>query len=149
MTGLRRDLEKARAWQRRSKPLKADPDKQREWQRRSKPLKSTTRIKATNPARKKKRYADDFGERGHLVRAQPCLVAAESPCSTPCSGDPVAAHAKSRGAGGNRFDLSRLCWGHHNEQGNIGVQAFNLKYQVDMFADAAHWKTVGDDLGLP
>ena len=62
---MKRDPEKARAWRKRSRPLKSNPEKQWDWQRRSKP------IKAANPARKKKRYADNFGERGDLVRAQP------------------------------------------------------------------------------
>ena len=61
----------------------------------------------------------------------------------------MAAHTKSRGAGGNRFDLSRLCWKHHQVQHYIGVLAFEQKYKVDMRADAAHWKAIGDDLGLP
>ena len=140
---LRRDPKKLREWQRRSKGLKSDPEKQREWKRRSKP------INPVNSKRREKLHAKNFGDRADLVRSKPCTVASDSPCPTPCRGRIVSAHVKSRGAGGDRFDQAPLCWAHHDEQGVVGVPAFNRKYRIDLRAKADAIKREGDELGLP
>ena len=61
--------------------MKRDPDKLRDWQRRSKPLKRgpgpqrTGYIRSRNPERRAKMFERNFGERSHAVRAMDCLCA--------------------------------------------------------------------------
>lgn len=83
--------------------------------KRSGPLRRRAWLKRSNPERKAKRYARDFGELADHVRTLPCAA-----CNHPPPSDP--AHVKSRGAGGharldsgdgNILPLCRIC---HREQ---------------------------------
>lgn len=139
---IRRDPEKLREWRQRSKPLTSDRAKLAEWRKRSKP------VKPKNAKRAAERLRKNFGDRAELVRSMRCLVETDSPCPTPCQGRSVAAHVKSRGAGGDRRDLCRLCWGHHEEQGRIGIRSFQERYRIDMVAEAVRISELGDRLGL-
>lgn len=109
--------------------------------RRSGSLKRGARLRPTNPERKLERYARNYGDRGAIVRAMPCLLLAAGGCK----GAVEAAHVKSRGAGGDRRSLVPLCMGHHNEQHTQGAKTFAAKYEVDLSAAAAR---IAGDLDL-
>jgi len=148
---MKRDLEKQRAWQRRSKPLKRSG-----FRGGRKP------IKKSNPERRRRAYDRNFGERADHIRAMPCLVAAAwSPpqwteAGAPrCFGDVQACHARARGMGGVKGDrrtLVPLCAAHHRESGELNTTEraeFEARYQIDLTAKAAALAIVFDGLGVP
>jgi hypothetical protein len=110
-----------------------------------KPLARKTRLRPVNPERKLERYARNYGDRGAIVRAMPCLLLAAGGCK----GAVEAAHVKSRGAGGDRRSLIPLCMGHHNEQHQHGAKTFAAKYEVDLGAAAARIAVDLDLRGVP
>lgn len=101
--------------------------------------------------------AKDFGERAAAVKAMSCLAftrpalfyGPRSDGRTPCAGEIEPAHAKSRGAGGDRRHLVPLCSGHHREQHTRGVLTFQTKYQLNLLAEADRIATYLDTQGLP
>lgn len=111
---------------------------------RSSPLRRHAPMRRRNDARRRKRFARDFGERAAIVRAMPCLVGGIA-----CSGDVQAAHVRSRGAGGTRRDLIPLCARHHCEQHDAGLRTFAARYQVDLAAAAASIAADLDSRGVP
>ena len=102
-------------------------------------------MRRQNRKRAAKRRAEDFGERGEAVRAMPCLIAAQHTCG----GKMEAAHAKSRGAGGDRRHLLPLCSRAHREQHDRGVLTFQTTYQVDLLVEADRVAGELDARGLP
>lgn len=91
-------------------------------------------------------HARNYGERAEHIRAMPCLV------GHGCMGRIVAAHVKARGVGscgGDRRSLIPLCWGHHEEQGRIGIQTFSKRYALDLARVAETIASQLDDAGLP
>lgn len=73
------------------------------------------------------------------IRTQPCLLAAETPCT--CGGwvDTVtkgyrieAAHVRSRGAGGGDDQVVPLCSRHHAEAHRIGHKSFAKRHGLDL-----------------
>lgn len=102
-------------------------------------------MRRQNRKRAAARRVEDFGERGAAIRAMPCLIAG----THACGGAMEAAHAKSRGAGGDRRHLVPLCSGHHREQHTRGVLTFQAKYQLDLLAEADRIATELDIQGLP
>jgi len=91
-----------------------------------------TELRRSNPTRARKRERENFGDRAPIVRAMPCLAAS----SNTCAGEIHAAHAKSRGAGGNRRHLIPLCQFHHHEQHQHGVRTFEAAHGLDLLAAA-------------
>ncbi len=61
-------------------------------------------------------------------------------CVPGCEDGPIEfAHVKSRGAGGHDAHGVSLCLAHHREQHAIGIEAFQAKYKIDLFALAAEF----------
>lgn len=94
-------------------------------------LNRRTRIKSTNPKRRKKRYDEAFGDKATFVRDCNCLVCGRNP-SHPH-------HVKSRGAGGTAEHLVPLCHEHHRELHAIGARTFQTKHNVDLVREAEHY----------
>jgi hypothetical protein len=87
----------------RRAPLKADPAKARAWADASrKELPRDTPIKQRNPARLAKREAANYGPKARWLRGLSCYVTGWQPTEDARC---VAAHVKSRGAGGDSADL--------------------------------------------
>lgn len=131
-TGLRRDTEKSRAFQAKRKKLKRGADMRRR-----------KRIRARNPER-----AERLFERNYLseefvtwIHSLACVVSG----SGGSSWDPiVAAHVRSKGAGGRWSDIVPMLRSLHDELHQIGVRSFEKKYEVDLQLAAAavvqRWK---------
>ena len=121
--------------------------------------KPTRTVKQSKPLRRRnakrcaRRRREDFGERGPAVRAMYCLTLPASPrrdaAAGGCSGQVQAAHAKSRGAGGDRRHLIPLCAAHHAEQHRRGVRTFERLYDLDLYAEADRIARELDARGLP
>ena len=129
---------------------RSTPEDIRAWRARSKPLTRTgglrrSPLKSANSARRRKMHDRNFGDRAEHIRAMPCLI------NDGCSGQIVAAHAKARGMGGcnsSRRSLVPLCWGHHEEQHQIGVATFAQRYALDLERSADEIASRLDDLGI-
>ena len=102
-----------------------------ELKRTTKPLPRKTRLPqgsrlpSKNAKRAKKRRERNFGDKADWIRSLSCA----------CNGwddgfcdRVVAAHWRSRGAGGTSADLLPLCDRHHGEQHALGVKTFAAKY---------------------
>jgi hypothetical protein len=118
-----------------------------------------TRIKPTNPKRRREAYARNFGERGEAVRSMPCLVPLEGVEWPECRGPVQAAHVLARGMGGAKGDrrqLVPLCAGHHVEAGEGSWKdeqpskraAFQARYGLDLKAEAERIALELDERGL-
>lgn len=89
-------------------------------------------MNAVNRERAAETYEKDFGKHAEFVRGLPCIIKrVHSTLRTPCRGLPVAAHFKSRGAGGDRFSLFPACEGHHDEA-HGGIVTFQERYELDL-----------------
>lgn len=102
-------------------------------------------LRRSNPRRRRAAHARDFGERAAIIRTMPCLAAADGRCL----GRIEAAHARSRGAGGDRHHLVPLCTGHHREQHDHGVQTFARKHGLDLLTHAHRIAAELDAQGVP
>lgn len=111
----------------------------KKWLQRRTPLRSKTylqrrtEMRRYNPERRAKLFVRNYGEDGKhaaWVRAKGCAV--HDAGGPGCWGRPVAAHAPSKAGKGDVSTLAHLCWGHHEEQGQIGIPAFNEKYGIDL-----------------
>lgn len=143
---MKRDVEKHRAWQKRSKPLgrKARmPDR--------KPLPKVNR------KRKAKRHAAQFAEQAAIVRQMECCGCAPQRYrelhlafafavarGRRANGWPERSqphHEPSVGAGGIDKDTVPLCPDHHtlgpDAVHRIGVETFEAKFRIDIRAIAA------------
>ena len=83
-----------------------------------------TPMKRSNPARRAKMYARNFGPRAIAVRGMPCLVARARKARDLCRGEVQAAHVVARGMGGCGGDarsLVPLCARHHEQSGARGT----------------------------
>lgn len=116
--------------------------------KRKTPLRVTGRLRSGSalPKRNRKRAAErkerDFGEYAAWIRHQMCSVGVGEchywgGCFTVGADGvvswSVAAHVKSRGAGGRSIgNLIPLCTGHHDEQHAIGIKSFAKKYNLDL-----------------
>ena len=71
-------------------------------------------------------------------------------CSVPgCQGHPIEfAHAKTRGSGGHDAQGVPLCLAHHHEQHSMGIESFQAKYKIDLFAIAAEFARTTTDKAL-
>lgn len=96
------------------------------------PLRRKTRLAPANRERRTELYAQQYGQRGELIRAMPCLLLGQDGCHGPIE----AAHVRSRGAGGTARDLVPLCAAHHREQHAHGVKTFQQKHDIDLRAAA-------------
>lgn len=137
----------------------------RSWRRRSKGLARTggpkrkTRIKASNPKRRKERYDRNYGERREWIVSRGCEIAGHPlhRCRYPLE----AAHVDARGmggAGGDRRKVVCLCRAAHDEAGErpgIGRwegtkrAVFQEKYGIDLDARAEEIALEADMLGYP
>jgi hypothetical protein len=75
-------------------------------------LRSKHPIQKSNPERRAKKFARNFGDHADFIRSLGCAV-------EDCEGASQAAHVISRkmgGCGGDRFDLVPLCRDHHPKQ---------------------------------
>jgi hypothetical protein len=112
-------------------------------------------IKKRNNYRTRQSRARNFGPEADAVRAMECAVAVAAEQTgqphiqlvehgwAPCAGAGVCAHVDARAMGGRkggRFDLVRLCAGHHDEAGERGKgcdskrRKFDRKYGLDLRA---------------
>lgn len=71
-------------------------------------------------------------------------------CSVPgCDGQPIEfAHAKTRGSGGHDAQGVSLCVAHHREQHDVGIETFQARHKVDLFAIAAEFARTTTDRTL-
>lgn len=132
--------------------MKRDPEKLRAWQQRSKPMtrggnRTRSRLNPTNPERKAKTFARNFGTRGEAIREMECLVQG---CWRPTE----AAHLKGArgmgGANGDRRGLGPLCRTHHEESGERRTTQrfeFEERHQLDLEAEADRIAIELDDAG--
>jgi hypothetical protein len=75
-----------------------------------------------------------------FIREQPCHLWHGALCFIELPS--VAAHVKSRGAGGpDRGNILPLCRAHHQEQHAIGIRSFEARYHVDLAQIAAEYAT--------
>ena len=121
------------------------------------PLRRKVPVKATNPERRAKLLAKNYGTRAFAVRAMPCLCVAtryeHTIGAVGCDGDIVAAHARSRGAGGDRRGLVPLCHLHHTRAGErsevVGSERWDFEhtYGLDLIWHAARIAAELDELG--
>jgi hypothetical protein len=95
------------------------------------PLKRKTPLKP-NQRRKAERFQLAFGDKGEWVRQMNCVVCGRLPS--------VAAHVKSRGAGGTAKDLVPLCPNHHFEQHAVGIRTFDRLHDIDLTTLAAEYE---------
>lgn len=119
-------------------------------------LERHTEMKRSNPARRRKSYAKNYGDRADRIREMPCTVAGKTgPGTTRCWGRPVAAHSRARGMGGcngDRRELWPACWHHHCEAGERHSEKrrqFEERYGVDLELEAARLAELFDEEGLP
>jgi hypothetical protein len=85
-----------------------------------------------NEERRARNYETDFVPHGDFVRTLPCIIRKVHPrLRTQCRGRVVAAHFRSRGAGGDRFSLFPACEGHHDEA-HDGIATFQARYELDL-----------------
>jgi DNA-directed RNA polymerase subunit RPC12/RpoP len=119
----------------RHKPMKRSKLLARTALSRGKPLTRKGRVKPRNAKRKAEQFARNFGDEAEAVRALPCLCRGRGPLVR-CLGAVAAAHVKSRGASGGRFDLVPMCRAHHDEQHAAGVETFAASYGLDLRAEA-------------
>jgi hypothetical protein len=102
---------------------------------RGKGLRRVGRLRPHNRKRREKAFARNFGDEAEAVRTLPCLCRGRGPFVRRF-GPVTAAHVKSRGASGGRFDLVPLCQAHHDEQHAVGVETFAASYGLDLRAAA-------------
>lgn len=70
-------------------------------------------------------------------------------CVPGCKQSPIDfAHAKSRGAGGHDCQGVSLCHEHHMEQHDCGIETFQTRYGIDLFAMAAEFARQTTDRAL-
>lgn len=113
--------------------------------KRGAPIARKTRLRPSNPKRRREAFERNFGQRGEVVRSMPCLLAVTGECR----GLVQAAHAKSRGAGGGRRELVPLCAGHHETSHRIGAKTFAARYHVDLRHEADRIAAQLDAGGIP
>ena len=101
-----------------------------------------TPMKRSNPARRAKMYARNFGPLAEAVRAMPCLVARARKARDLCRGRVQAAHVVARGMGGCGGDarsLVPLCARHHEESSARGTSkraAFEARHGIVLQVEA-------------
>lgn len=100
--------------------------------RPGKPLARRTKLRPVNRERRTELYERQYGDRGEVIRAMPCLLLGQDGCH----GSIEAAHVRSRGAGGTARDLVPLCAAHHREQHDHGIKTFAARYGLDLRAIA-------------
>jgi hypothetical protein len=71
-------------------------------------------------------------------------------CSVPgCDRKPIEfAHVKTRGSGGHDKDGVSLCLEHHREQHSIGIETFQRRHGIDLWAVAAAFVRATPDKAL-
>lgn len=94
-----------------------------------------SRINPYNKERRKKKFKRNFGskERVEAVKGKECVV---PNCNIKNCHN---AHVKARGmggSGGSKDNIVPLCPKHHREQGNIGIESFEAKYNLDLSLEA-------------
>lgn len=98
----------------------------------------TSERKPVNPVnreRRAERHEESFGEYADEIRKLDCVVPG-------CPEPSIAAHFKSRGAGGKRQSLFPACIAHHDEQHALGITTWQQKHGLDLEAITAHlWRT--------
>ena len=107
-----------------------------------------TPMRRTNPKRRAKLYARNYGERGDAVRGMACLLLASGGCCGPIE----AAHSLARGMGGmngDRRNLVPLCRGHHRISGALAPSDFVARYNIDLHAEAERIAAELDACGIP
>lgn len=108
-----------------------------------------TWLRRSNPDRRAKMFARNYGDRVEVIHRMPCLVWMKrrngvplKPGQRPCCGDTQAAHVRARGAGGvkgDKHDLVNLCHAHHEEAGEYRTSKraeFEALYEIDLIAEA-------------
>lgn len=109
-----------------------------------------TPLRRSNPQRRATRYERNYGVRGDDVRAMPCTATIRRPeLSSECQPPMEAAHAKSRGAGGDRRELVPLCFTHHAEMHRRGIRTFEAKILVRLRDEAMRIAALLDERGRP
>lgn len=129
----------------RSKPLRRT-----KYIKRGAPPQRTTAVRKVNRTRKAKQFQRDFGGAKYVdfLHLQRCAVSGFRMGEwNPNRHGPhviciVAAHMKSRGAGGHADDLIPLDAVLHAEQHAIGMRAFARKYGTTVTALRAHAKAL-------
>lgn len=120
---------------RRTKPLaKGKPPKRASGLEPGR-LRSRKPMKKSNPVRRAKKYARNYGEHRPFVVSLECAIRVGNGQPNPWR--IVPAHVVATGAGGCKGDwrdLVCLSYDLHLEQHRIGVRAFQEKYGVNLFA---------------
>jgi hypothetical protein len=87
-----------------------------------------------------------FGAKATWIRTLPCVIGMDRRDGTttvahPCPYWTEAAHATSRGSGGDSTHLIPLCTAHHHEQHTRGVETFAAKYGLELEKLAAKYES--------
>lgn len=86
-----------------------------------------TPIKSANRERKAKLHDRNFGRKRNWIVTLPCCV----PAPAPAHDGPIhGAHVRSRGAGGTWKDLVPMCAWHHRQQHLLGIETFEMMYDI-------------------
>lgn len=93
--------------------------------KRSGPIARRTRLKPRNAKRLKRVHAKAFAKQAALCRTLPCWCGCGAPPPS------VAAHVKSRGAGGDDSHCLPLNWRCHQKQHSEGIVSFFARRRLD------------------
>ena len=98
--------------------------------RHRKPLARKTPLRGRNSERRGRLYKVQFGDRAEWLRRQACATCTAAPRSDP-------SHTQSRGAGGRKHQQIPQCRRCHRLLHDIGKEAFEARFGVDLDALAA------------
>lgn len=117
--------------------LSVDVEKARAWKKRGKPLKRGKPMRWKNAARAKKRAekGEVYGPYWRWVNTLPCLLAGQQ--RQPCVGYVVGHHLKRVATGGkDAGNLVPLCVRHHRSVHAMGEVRFNDRWGLDVYRTA-------------
>jgi hypothetical protein len=100
------------------------------------------------PKRKRQRSGIERAER-RVFMTHRAFVKRHSCCVPGCEEGPIEfAHVKSRGAGGGDWFGVSLCPRHHREQHSVGIDTFQAKHKIDLWAIAEQFVRATTDKAL-
>lgn len=99
-------------------------------------MKRNVPVRRVNRKRRRERFNSAFGEKVLWLVTLPCAL----PGCLHRWQHVVAAHVKSRGAGGTSKHLIPLCRLHHDYQHRIGIKSFAAEFHVDLHALAEKYE---------
>lgn len=131
---MKRDIEKHRAWRRRSKPITSTGKLSRKAT-----IRRGKRLAPVNSKRAAKRKAECFGPQAQACRETSC-------CVLNCDAPAECHHEPPRSVGGIDRDCVPLCRQHHQKRHDIGAMSFwawcgldveRVKYRMGLIVKGA------------